>query len=108
MLRLLFNMLDMFRGASIILPAVTAALNFRAPQPPQPRQSNQNLRIRPSSSPAEITSFASARADSASFSSVLPIHSAAAAAAAANLYISPLPNQTAASLAAVQIKTSLL
>jgi len=29
-LRLLFNMLDMFREVSIILPAVTTALNFRA------------------------------------------------------------------------------
>ncbi len=101
-------MLDMFRGASITLPAVTAALNFRAPQPPQPRQPNQNLRIRPLSSPTKITSFAFTKADSASFSSVLSIYSAAAAAAAANLYTSPLPNQAAASLTAVQIKASLL
>ena len=98
-------MLEIFRGIFITLPVITAALNFRAPQPPQP---NQNLRIRPSSSPAEIISFVSTRADSASFSSVLSVHSTAAATAAANLYISPFSNQTAASLAAVQVKASLL
>ena len=109
-LRLLFNILDIFKGASIILPTIIIALNFRAPQPPQPRQPNQNLRIRSLSSPTEIISFVSIRADSVSFSSILPVHSAAAAAAAAavNLYIFPLPNQAAASLAAVQVKISLL
>ncbi len=77
----------MFRGASIILSAIIITFNFRAPQPPQSKQSNQNLRIRPSSSFIEIISFVSTRADSASFSSVLLIHSAATAAAAANPYL---------------------
>ena len=103
-LRLISNMLEILRGATITLPSITTSLNFSplSQPPPQPKK---GLLVRPALPPAETGLMTPAETvPAAATSFILPFHSALAPAPES---LPPLRNQAAAGLA-VQAKISLL